>query len=51
MKEAIFRGMLSGGAMGVIATFMLDMNAPRAFFLGVVAGIAASLTHYYLKKK
>ncbi len=51
MKEYIFRAVMIGGALGIMATYMLGMEPPRAFFLGVVAGAAAGVTHYFLDKK
>ncbi|NJB69035.1 hypothetical protein GGQ74_002729 [Desulfobaculum xiamenense] len=51
MKEAIFRGILIGGALGVIATFVLHMDPPRAFFLGAGGGLLAGLTRYLVTRK
>ncbi len=55
MQEAVFRGILIGGALGIIATYLLHMDPPRAFFLGVVGGVFAGFTRYkllqYRKKK
>ena len=51
MQQAIFRGILIGGALGVIATFALGMSPPRAFFLGVVAGVFAGVTRYKIEQR
>jgi len=46
LKEALFRGLMIGGALGVLATYLFDWNPPRAFGLGIVAGLAAGYTKY-----
>lgn len=51
MKEALFRGVLIGGAFGIIATYVLHMDPPRAFFLGVVGGLLAGVTKYKIDQK
>ncbi|GAB6175389.1 hypothetical protein JCM16814_02800 [Desulfobaculum senezii] len=51
MKEALFRGVLIGGALGVIATFAFHFDPPRAFFLGVTGGLLAGLTRYLITRR
>lgn len=51
MRDAIFRGILTGGALGVIATFAFNMDPPRAFFIGVFAGILAGATKYKIDQR
>lgn len=51
MKEAVFRGILIGGAFGVIATFVLNWNPPQAFFLGILGGALAGVTRYKISQR
>ena len=51
MKQAIFRGIMIGGALGVMATYLLHWSPPRAFAAGILAGFFAGLTRYYIDKK
>lgn len=40
-----------GGALGVIATFVFHMDPPRAFFLGMFAGVLAGATKYKIDQR
>ncbi len=51
MKEAVFRGIMIGGALGIMATYILDWSAPRAFALGIISGCFAGVTRYLILKK
>lgn len=51
MKQALFRGVMIGGALGVMATYVLGWDPPRAFAGGVIAGFFAGLTKYCLDKR
>ena len=51
MKQAIFRGVMIGGALGVMATYVLNWDPPRAFGAGVLAGFFAGLTKYQIDKR
>lgn len=51
MKDALFRGVMIGGALGIMATFFLHWDPPRAFAFGVVAGFFAGLTKYHLENR
>ncbi|WP_461208955.1 hypothetical protein [Desulfocurvus sp. DL9XJH121] len=51
MKQALFRGVMIGGALGIMATYVLGWNPPRAFALGVAAGFFAGLTRYLIDRR
>ncbi|WP_169734410.1 hypothetical protein [Desulfocurvus vexinensis] len=51
MQEAVFRGVLIGGALGIMATYVLGMEPVRAFFLGVACGILAGATRYAIARR
>lgn len=51
MKQAIFRGIMIGGALGIMATYILHWDPPRAFAGGIVAGFLAGVTRYFIDQK
>jgi len=52
MKNDVFRGILVGASLGVFAAiFGIVDNMPRAFFLGMTAGVLAGLTLHRLKAR
>lgn len=51
MKDALFRGIMIGGSLGILATFILQWDPPRAFAFGVVAGFFAGLTKYTIENR
>lgn len=51
MSPYIVRGLLIGGSLGVLATaFGIVDNMPRAFGVGMIAGVLAGLTMAKLRK-
>ncbi|BBD09003.1 hypothetical protein [Desulfovibrio ferrophilus] len=51
MKDALFRGVMIGGALGVMATYVLNWDPPRAFGIGIVAGLLAGYTKYKIDSR
>lgn len=51
MQDAIVRGILIGGSLGVAGTWFMDMDPMRAVGLGLIAGFLAGLTRYLLRRK
>jgi hypothetical protein len=51
MQDAIVRGILTGGALGLIGTWFLDMDPMRAVGLGLIAGFLAGYTSYRMRRK
>lgn len=49
LKEALFRGVMIGGALGVMATYVLNWDPPRAFGMGIIAGLLAGYTKYKIQ--
>lgn len=51
MKDALFRGIMIGGALGVMATYVLNWDPARAFGIGILAGLLAGLTKYAIDSR
>lgn len=51
MEDAIVRGILIGGSLGLIGTWFLDMDPIRAVGLGLIAGFLAGFTRYRMRRK
>ncbi len=49
-KDAIVRGIILGGSIGLIAGWA-GMNPPRALALGLVCGLLAGVTKALVDKK
>lgn len=48
--EALMKGLLIGGSVGLIASWFMNMEPGRAMFLGFIAGFLAGLTSWRLAK-
>jgi F0F1-type ATP synthase assembly protein I len=51
MQEALVRGILIGGAVGVIGTWFLDIDPIRAVGWGLIAGFLAGATAWRVRRR
>lgn len=51
MQDAIVRGILIGGSLGIVGTWFMDMDPIRAVGLGLIAGFLAGITRYLARRK
>lgn len=52
ITDALVRGILLGGSVGVIAGLVLSLDLARALFLGMLCGVLGAITlHGRARKK
>ncbi len=51
ITDALVRGILLGGSVGVIAGLVLAMDLSRALFLGMLCGVLGAVTSYSRARK
>lgn len=51
MQEAMVRGILIGGALGLMGVWFLDIDPIRSVGLGLIAGFLAGFTRYRMRRR
>lgn len=51
VTDALVRGILLGGSVGIVGGLVLSMDLSRALFLGMLCGVLGAVTSYARSRK